>query len=91
MNPEIEKFWNDRGFQIVSSYPSPRIHTVAWRIIFYSKRNGVHADIVGMSRLFPGYLSCDEIEQIKCETYIFDNKSYTEEEFLKVMKMIAFA
>jgi hypothetical protein len=91
LHPDIVKFWNDKGFEIVSSYPSPRVYTEGWRKVFYSKKSGQHADIIGMSRMFPGYLSWEEVENVKCETYFLEKKAYTEEEFLKVIKMIAFA
>jgi hypothetical protein len=89
MNPDIEKFWNSRGFDVVAAYPDPGVNS--WRVLYTIKKNNLHKEIVGMSRIISGDCTAPLMSTVKCETYLFNNKEYSEEEFLKLIKLMAFA
>ena len=91
MNPEIEKFWNGRGFEVTAVYPDLGAYYNSWRVLYVLRKDSKSHEIVGMSRMISGDCTMPLMSTIKCETYLFNKKEYSEEEFLKLIKLMAFA
>lgn len=84
MNPLIEKFWEDTGYKIARWY-SPIIENT-WRDLFCLFKDDTFIRVVGVSKCFDG----PRQNEAKCHVYYFNNKQYSENEMLKIIKMKAF-
>lgn len=82
MNPLIEKFWNDAGYTISQIHPggNPTTGELEQRYLWCLMMEGTYIGLVGMSGT----------SQMKCDYYFFNNKKYSEDEMLKIIRMKAF-
>ena len=82
MNPLIEKFWNDAGYTISHIRPggNPTTGELEQRYLWCLMVEGTYIGLVGVSG----------ISQMKCDYYFFNNKKYSEDEMLKIIRMKAF-
>lgn len=98
MNPLIEKFWNDAGYEVVQVNPgsNPTTGDVELKYVWWAMRKGVYLGIVGESEayndseIFDKFCRQLPIKNIKCDVYFFKGQTYLEDEMLKIVKMKAF-
>lgn len=91
MNPLIQKFWNDAGYEIVLVLPgsNPTTGDFQWRYWWTLKKDGVYFGTAAISEKLD-MISSREEKNIKCLFYYFNGQEYLEEDMLKIVKMKAF-
>jgi hypothetical protein len=87
MHTDIEKFCTDLGYDVITDVVVGLASAgKPWRLYWFVKKDGKLLNLMGMSDL----QSPDQMKTPKCAIYTLNNKDYTEEEMLKIIKLKAF-
>lgn len=88
MHPDIKKFWETAGYKVTCKRPVNPQYAEEWRDLWYSYKD-LKFDIIGVSAIQNGF-SENTPDELPCVIYFLHNIEYTEEKFLKIIKLTAF-
>lgn len=87
MHPLIKEFYESAGIEVDEKFPTspPKGVGDQWRKVVYSKKNGMYTGVIAVSDIvtepYIGPLNF---------AYIYNNKTYSEEQMLRIVKLKAF-
>lgn len=90
MNPLIEKFWTDAGYEVMSkksnSNPNPTTGDCEWRYAWFIYKNSIYIGLIGSALV----IQAERPKSVKCDFYCFDGGLHSEKDMLKIIKLKAF-
>jgi len=86
MHPKIKKFWEDTGYEVDTDVlVGPGSADSPWRLYWFLMKDEKQLRLIGMSDIQRG----GKVRP-PCTTYFINDREYTEEEALRIIKLKVF-